>query len=183
MLDSRPNFHHPARGLVSQHHWIFDHKVCNSAMLPIVNIWSTDPNGVHLDQNIFKNRWIWKWTWRWEVRMCSVIFWNVLNLCINLIMNFILPLGPGSGMGRCTCTDINKKNKAKWYQLKFKKRTKQIKFLFSLLPAGGLLESTAQRKDFLLPWRMCQGEISPAARKRTWVRLRFLVAKTKALIG
>lgn len=34
---------------------------------------------------------------------------------------------------------------------KIKKTTKQIEFLFHLLPAGGLPQSTAQRKDFFLP--------------------------------
>lgn len=78
MLDCRPNFNHKARGLVSQHHWIFDHKVCNSAMLPIVNIWSTDPNGVHLEQNICKNGRIWH---RGEESGCLQSFSEMYLIC------------------------------------------------------------------------------------------------------
>lgn len=38
MLDLLANFQHPARGLVSQHHWTLDHKPSNPAMLPVVDI-------------------------------------------------------------------------------------------------------------------------------------------------
>lgn len=52
--------------------------------------------------------------------------------------------------------------KAKCLQLKLRRGKKnQIMFIFHLLPAAGLPESKARRKDFLVPWRMCQSEISP----------------------
>lgn len=42
-------------------------------------------------------------------------------------MNCILPLGPGSGMGRCTYADLKNNNKAKYSELKFKKNVKRTK--------------------------------------------------------
>lgn len=52
VLDLWANFHHSPCSLVSQDHWLLEHKVSNSAMLPVMHVWSTDPHRVHVQQNI-----------------------------------------------------------------------------------------------------------------------------------
>ena len=53
VLDCRPDLHHPSWRLVPQNHWLCEHKVPDSAMLPVVNVWATDSNRVHLEQNLW----------------------------------------------------------------------------------------------------------------------------------
>lgn len=47
--DRWANLQHAPRRLMSQHHRLLHHKVPNATVLPVMHVWATDSNGVHLE--------------------------------------------------------------------------------------------------------------------------------------